>query len=99
MRLTEKQRHAISEEVRRHFGSNARALLFGSRVRNDQRGGDIDLYVEADASAEEALARELKLYAALQRRLGEQRIDIVVHRADSPLRPIDIEARDTGIAL
>jgi predicted nucleotidyltransferase len=99
MRLTNTQRHAISEEVRRHFGANARALLFGSRLRNDLRGGDIDLYVETDTSAEETLERELKLYAALQRRLGEQRIDIVVHRADSPLRPIDIEARKTGIAL
>jgi len=38
MRLTDKQRHAISEEVRRHFGANARALLFGSRLRNDLRG-------------------------------------------------------------
>lgn len=62
-------------------------------------GGDIDLYVEADTGAEETLERELKLYAALQRRLGEQQIDIVVHRADAPLRPIDIEARKTGIAL
>ncbi len=87
MRLTDKQRHAISEEVRRHFGANARALLFGSRLRNDLRGGDIDLYVEADTGAEETLERELKLYAALQRRLGEQQIDIVVHRADAPFAP------------
>lgn len=99
MRLTDKQRNAIREEVQRHFGMEARALLFGSRVRDDLCGGDIDLYAEADASAEEALARELKLHAALQRRLGEQRIDLVVHRAGSPLRPIDIEAQDTGIAL
>lgn len=55
--------------------------------------------MEADTGAEETLERELKLYAALQRRLGEQQIDIVVHRADAPLRPIDIEARKTGIAL
>lgn len=99
MRLTDDQKQAIREEVQRHFGADARALLFGSRVRDDLRGGDIDLYVEADASAEEALACELKLYAALQRRLGEQRIDLVVHRANLPLRPIDLEARATGIAL
>lgn len=99
MRLTDAQRTAIREEVQRHFGDSARALLFGSRVRDDALGGDIDLYIDAEGSAEETLARELKLYAALQRRLGEQRIDLVVHRAGSPLRPIDREARDTGIAL
>lgn len=99
MRLTDSQRTAIREEVRRHFGADARALLFGSRARDDLRGGDIDVYIEADMGAEEAIMRELKLYAALQRRLGEQRIDLVVHRVGSPLRAIDREARDMGIPL
>ncbi|MGC2457085.1 MAG: nucleotidyltransferase domain-containing protein [Gallionellaceae bacterium] len=99
MRLTDIQRAVIREEVQRHFGENVRPLLFGSRVRDDARGGDIDLYIEAEGSPQETLARELKLYAVLQRRLGEQRIDLVVHRVGSPLRPIDREARDTGVAL
>ncbi len=99
MRLTDTQRSVIREEVQRHFGGNARPLLFGSRVRDDARGGDIDLYIEAEGDPQETLARELKLYAVLQRRLGEQRIDLVVRRVGSPLRPIDREAQDTGIAL
>lgn len=99
MRLNDIQISVIREEVQRHFGGNARALLFGSRVQDDALGGDIDLYVETEGSAEETLVRELKLYAVLQRRLGEQRIDLVVHRAGSPLRSIDREAQDTGIAL
>lgn len=99
MRLTDTQRTIIREEMQRHFGVGVRVLLFGSRVRDDAFGGDIDLHIETEGSAEEALARELKLYAALQRRLGEQRIDIVVHRCDSPIRAIDAEARRTGVAL
>lgn len=99
MRLTDAQKTVIREEVQRHFGENARPLLFGSRVRDDARGGDIDLYIEAEGDPQETLARELKLYVVLQRRLGEQRIDLVVHRVGSPLRPIDREAQDTGIAL
>lgn len=99
MRLTDTQKTVIREEVRRHFGENARPLLFGSRVRDDARGGDIDLYIEAEGDLQETLERELKLHVVLQRRLGEQRIDIVVHRVGSPLRPIDREAQDTGIAL
>ncbi|MGO8755151.1 MAG: hypothetical protein ACLQHK_07970 [Gallionellaceae bacterium] len=85
--------------MQRHFGENARPLLFGSRVRDDAHGGDIDLHIEAEGSPRETLARELKLYGVLQRRLGEQRIDLVVHRVGSPLRQIDREAQDTGIAL
>lgn len=99
MRLTDTQRTVIREEAQRHFGAGARILLFGSRVHDALRGGDIDLYLETKGSAEETLARELALQAALQRRLGEQRIDIVVHRAGGPLRPIDLEARKNGLPL
>lgn len=99
MRLIDTQKMVIREEVQRHFGENARPLLFGSRVRDDARGGDIDLYIEAEGGPQETLERELKLHVVLQRRLGEQRIDIVVHRVGSPLRPIDREAQATGIAL
>ena len=99
MRLSDEQRTIITEEARRHFGAGAGVLLFGSRVHDDLRGGDIDLYIEADGSAEELLARELRFYATLQRRLGEQRIDIVVHRRDVALRDIDREARRTAVPL
>ncbi len=73
--------------------------LFGSRADDAARGGDIDLYVEFAGSPAETLQREMRLYAALQRELGEQRIDIVTHRLGSPLRPIDIEARRNGVRL
>ena len=99
MRLTDTQRTTIREEVQRHFGEGARVLLFGSRVRDEVRGGDIDLYLETEGTAEETLARELKLYAVLQQRLGEQRIDIVVHRQNTPMRAIDLAARRTGMQL
>ncbi len=99
MRLSETQQSIIREEVLRHFGENARVLLFGSRTMDGRRGGDIDLYIETEGSAEEILARDLRLYAALQRRLGEQRIDIVVHRRGTPLRAIDVEALKTGLPL
>ncbi len=99
MRLTDVQKAVIREEVQRHFGAAARVLLFGSRVHDDARGGDIDLYIEAEGDIDQTLAQELSLYAALQRRLGEQRIDLVVHRAGSPLRPIDRAALQAGIPL
>jgi predicted nucleotidyltransferase len=99
MRLTGTQRTIISEEAHRHFGDAAAVLLFGSRVDDDAKGGDIDLYIEAEGSVADILERELKFYAVLQRRLGEQHIDIVVHRHGTPMRDIDLEARRTGVPL
>jgi len=99
MRLSETRQRIIRDEVVAAFGDNAVVQLFGSRLDDDRRGGDLDLYVEADGTPGQRLRAELALYARLQRRLGEQRIDIVVHGRDEPLRPIDIHAQATGVTL
>ncbi|WP_024327293.1 nucleotidyltransferase family protein [Thioalkalivibrio sp. AKL19] len=99
MRLTDEQQTIIREEVRRAFGPDARVKLFGSRVDDAARGGDIDLYIEADGTPNELLDQELRLYVALQRQLGERRVDIVVHPRGAPPRPIDTHADRTGVAL
>lgn len=99
MRLHQQQRQIIRDEVARAFGPHASVQLFGSRLDDAKRGGDVDLYIEADGTSSELLDRELALHARLQRRLGEQRIDIVVHERGSPLRAVDRHARDTGVAL
>lgn len=99
MRLNHQQQRIIHDEVVRIFGEHARVRVFGSRLDDTRRGGDIDLHVEAEGSARDLLDRELELYARLQRRLGEQRIDIVVHGWGQPARPIDRHARATGVPL
>ncbi|WP_019611789.1 nucleotidyltransferase domain-containing protein [Thioalkalivibrio sp. AKL7] len=99
MRLTDEQQTIIREEVGRAFGPDARVKLFGSRVDDAARGGDIDLYIEADGTPDELLDQELRLYVALQRQLGERRVDIVVHPRGAPHRPIDTHADRTGVAL
>jgi len=73
--------------------------LFGSRVDDAGCGGDIDLWVKTSLTPEEAVRVEGRFYAALQRRLGERRIDIVVHRRGTPHRPIDRSALSDGIRL
>ena len=99
MRLTDSERAAVREEVASVLGAGASVSLFGSRTDDTARGGDIDLYIEADGSVDELLDHELRLYARLIRRLGERRIDIVVHPRGHALRPIDEHARRTGVAL
>lgn len=68
MRLTPAQRQSILQCVRQQFGPQARVSVYGSRVDDTARGGDVDLLVETDAPAsvrQRALAT-LHLEQALQ---------------------------------
>jgi predicted nucleotidyltransferase len=60
MRLSPAEVAAIRTAVRDVFGPQATVRLFGSRVRDDLHGGDIDLFVEVEAG-QASIAREQRL--------------------------------------
>lgn len=100
MRLTPRQHEIIRRTLKSHFGRNSLIRLFGSRVDDTARGGDIDLYVEPDIQDPNQLVdAKLNALAELHRILGDQKIDIVIHRAGSVDLPIHQHARETGVPL
>jgi predicted nucleotidyltransferase len=102
MRLKTEEINAIRDCVDEVFGPDTPVWLFGSRADDRQRGGDIDLFLETSLNAEERLRRRFRLLVQLQRRLGEQKIDLVL--AD-PCDPQDSgqlivrEAKANGVRL
>jgi predicted nucleotidyltransferase len=76
MRLSPHERQVLRAAALRHFGVEPR--LFGSRLDDDRRGGDIDLVVRTDLPPEEAVRRRLDMLAEVWRALGERKIDIVL---------------------
>ena len=98
MRLTSKEREAIVTQARRIFGDAACITLFGSRVDDNRRGGDIDLLVHADGDLHAAFRRKVQFLVEVKSRIGEQHIDVVVALPDDP-RPIVAEANRTGVEL
>jgi predicted nucleotidyltransferase len=95
MRLTPEQCQAIVETFLATFGKG-RILLFGSRVDDHARGGDIDLYVLPD-EMEHAAERRIDFLVHLKRRIAPQKIDLVLP-AGTP-RAIDRIACEQGIVL
>lgn len=43
MRLSSFEIASIVELVKKHFANNAEVFLFGSRVNDELKGGDVDL--------------------------------------------------------
>ena len=100
MRLTEKERKAITDYFKKNFSKEDHLWLFGSRVHDEKKGGDIDLYIETKLTAQEAVRGELTFVSDLWRAIGEQRIDIVLNLKHSKTQlPIYSVARTQGIQL
>lgn len=101
MRLTEAQRTAIRETVAETFGAGTCVWLFGSRVDDTKRGGDIDLLIEAKQNdVEEIVRAEIAFLTKLQMKLGEQKIDVLLDYPSRKIRPpIFAIAKQTGILL
>ncbi|MDO9011302.1 MAG: nucleotidyltransferase domain-containing protein [Gallionella sp.] len=101
MRLSEQQCSIIREAAAENFGATANVWLFGSRVDDAARGGDIDLYIEtATDNADEIIEAKLRFLVALYKKLGEQKIDVVIRRPGFKENlPIYQVAKQTGVKL
>ena len=100
MRLSPKHRYIIVSTLRKHFGEKSRILLFGSRVDDNARGGDIDLYIEPELIEPEKIVNaKINAMAELHSLLGEQKIDLVINRQRGATLPIHRMAQQTGIVL
>lgn len=99
MRLTEEQVKAIHDTAEEMFGADARVYLFGSRVDDKRRGGDIDLLVEVTHDLDNIASATARFTAKLQRRLGDRRIDVLLVDPQTRQQTIHRVARETGIIL
>ncbi len=98
MRISEEQKQIILKGVIDFFGVNADVWLFGSRVDDAKKGGDIDLYIETDL-IEGTFRAKLDLLGFLENFFGEQKIDILVRSRFRPMTAMSEIAKDTGILL
>jgi predicted nucleotidyltransferase len=106
MRLTPEQSEIIRQASETAFGAQTHVWLFGSRVDDAKRGGDIDLLVQPPASVSKpgedrsatTLNRKLHLLGLIERQLGERKIDIIIE-TPGDTRPIVQIAHATGIRL
>ncbi|MDE2083190.1 MAG: nucleotidyltransferase domain-containing protein, partial [Burkholderiales bacterium] len=97
MRLTPEQSSAIVAATAAVAGDGARVRLFGSRLRDDLRGGDIDLLVECPQPVDRPVWIATQISARLQRTLGERRIDVLVIDPRTRLEPVHRVAQVEGV--
>ncbi|KAF0115282.1 MAG: hypothetical protein FD149_1643 [Rhodospirillaceae bacterium] len=99
MRLTEEQIAQIRQTVCEEAGSQSRVWLFGSRVDDTARGGDVDLLVEQDTDIDQPVSLMARLTVRISRAMGGRKVDIVLSAPNLREMPIHASARREGIRL
>lgn len=95
MRLTTFQQEAIKKYFLEVF-KEGQIYLFGSRVDERKKGGDIDLYIQTEDKTN-LMHKKLDFLVKLKREIGLQKIDVVFDKGLH--RVIDKVAMQEGIKL
>lgn len=95
MRLQSKEIQAIIQVAKEIYGEGVKVYLFGSRLNDEKRGGDIDLLVRTEGEKKDVLAR-IRMIARLKQYLGDQKIDVIGDHKDSS---VVYEALKKGMRL
>ncbi|WP_155998032.1 nucleotidyltransferase domain-containing protein [Thioalkalivibrio sp. ALMg13-2] len=99
MRLSPVHVKGIHEVVRRECGSSAHVRLFGSRLDDVWRGGDVDVLVELDAPVERLAVLSARLSTMLSRQLQERAVDVVLSAPNITRSPVHHTAEKEGRLL
>ncbi|MCX6150747.1 MAG: nucleotidyltransferase domain-containing protein [Ignavibacteriales bacterium] len=98
MRLNEFEKGIIKNTAKEIFGEDTEIFIFGSRVDDTLKGGDIDIYLKC-LNKENLLDKKIKYLIKLEKLLGEQKIDVIINHPKAIVKPIFKIAESTGIRL
>ena len=78
MRISKNEIDTIKSLAVNIFGKGTKVLLFGSRIADHKKGGDIDLFVTNNKKENLTLAAKINFLVELKLLIGEQKIDVVL---------------------
>lgn len=99
MRLTPQHVEVIRQATQQLAGDDARIRLFGSRVNDDARGGDVDLMLELDHSVAEPAQLAASLAARISRGMNGRKVDVLIRAPNLLELPIHQIALEEGVLL
>jgi predicted nucleotidyltransferase len=99
MRLSEYEIESILSVASRHFGTDVQVFLFGSRSNNQERGGDIDLFIRNPNIKHLRIRAKIEFITELIQLIGEQKIDVVLDNHDSRNSILFKTIDQTGVRL
>ncbi len=97
MRLKQNIKEQIIKYSREHFGNKVQLYLFGSRIKDNKKGGDIDLFL--DAGYEVNIQNQILFLRDIYKYVTQRKIDLLVKTPKKIEIPIYNAARNEGVLL
>jgi predicted nucleotidyltransferase len=99
MRLTPAQIDTIKSTAQAVLGEGVQITLFGSRVHDDQKGGDVDLMLEVLKAIEEPAVMAARVASRVSRSMHGRKVDVLLKAPNLLEQPIHRIATQQGIRL
>jgi predicted nucleotidyltransferase len=99
MRITEQQRQFIHNLVTDIGAGSATVRLFGSRLDDQAKGGDVDLLVEYSTPVEHPVQVTAMLGAKVSRMMHGRKVDVLISAPNLNDQPIHQVAKKEGALL
>ncbi|MEW6037348.1 MAG: nucleotidyltransferase domain-containing protein [Pseudomonadota bacterium] len=96
MRLSEAQKKEIIRILRGRIGDDAEIFIYGSRLNEAARGGDIDIYIELSCPL--SALDQAKIQLELETRLGLP-VDLLVHFRQHPMTAFHEIAKHQAVKI
>jgi predicted nucleotidyltransferase len=99
MRLATQHIAIIKQVTQDILGPQAQVTLFGSRVNDHLKGGDIDLLIETPTVVPNRAVAAARVAAGIERQIGERQIDVVLVDPLTAEQAVHLQARAHGVRL
>jgi predicted nucleotidyltransferase len=99
MRLTPAQIDTIKSTAQAVLGEGVQVTLFGSRVDDAAKGGDVDLMIEVRQPLPEAALVSARIASRVSRAMHGRKVDVLLKAPNLLEQPIHRIAAQQGVAL
>jgi predicted nucleotidyltransferase len=99
MRLTPAQIDIIKTTAQSVLGDGARVMLFGSRVDDETKGGDVDVMIEVPQSLAEPALVSARIASRISRAMHGRKVDVLLKAPNLQEQAIHRIATQQGVTL
>ena len=99
MRLTSEQVDTIKSTAQAVLGADVQVTLFGSRVHDEQKGGDVDLMLEVQQAIAEPALMSARVASKVSRAMQGRKVDVLLKAPNLLEQAIHRIASQEGVRL